>query len=85
MAILESTHWRDAARTPRFFFMDAFAAFPLLLFLLHIRLWTFLLALGFIAFFAILERFKFTLPVFFRFVRSFLAGPLRMAKPWWKN
>ena len=85
MAILESTHWRDAARTPRFYFMDAFSALPLLLFFLHMRLWTFILAIVFIAFFIVLERFKFTLPVFFRFIRSFLAGPLRTAKPWWRT
>lgn len=85
MAILESTHWRDAARIPRFYFMDAFAAFPLLFFFLHIKLWTFLTAIGFIAFFILLERFKFTIPVFFRFLRTTLAGSLRTAKPWWKE
>lgn len=84
MPILESTHWRDAARTPRFFFMDAYAAFPFLVLLLHIRLWTFLFAAGFTIFFATLERFKFTLPVFFRWFRATLAGPIRVAKPWWR-
>jgi len=77
-------HWRDCARTPRFFFMDAYAFFPLFLFVLHIRLWTFLTALGFMAFFILLERFKFTIPVFARWVRSTLAGPLRVAKPSWR-
>ncbi len=85
MAILETTHWRDAARMPRFYFMDAFAAFPLLLFLLHIKLSTFLIAIGFTLFFTILERFKFTVPVFFRWIRATLAGPLRTAKPWWRE
>jgi intracellular multiplication protein IcmT len=85
MAILDSTHWRDAARTPRFYFMDAFAAFPLLLFLLHIKLWTFLTAIAFIGFFIILEKFKFTVPVFFRWLRSTLAGPHRGARPWWRE
>lgn len=83
--ILESTHWRDVARMPRFFFMDAFAAFPSLLFLLHIRLSTFLIAIGCTIFFAVLEKFKFTVPVFFRWIRSTLAGPLRTAKPWWRE
>jgi intracellular multiplication protein IcmT len=85
MAILETTHWRDASRTPRFYFMDAFAAFPLLLLLLHIRLWTFLTALAFMAFFVILEKFKFTLPVFFRWIRATIAGPTRTAKPWFRE
>ena len=46
-----SSHWRDAARNPRFFFVDAYAAFPLILMLLHIRLWTFLVALSAMGFF----------------------------------
>ncbi len=85
MAILESTHWRDAARTPRFYFMDAFAAFPLLLFLLHIRLWTFITAILFIAFFILLEKFKFTIPVFFRWIRATIGGNLRTARPWFRE
>lgn len=78
-------HWRDSARTPRFYFMDSLAAFPLLIFFLHIRLWTFLLALSIIIFLMILERFKFTIPVFMRWFRTTLAGPLRVAKPWWRT
>lgn len=78
-------HWRDIARTPRFYFMDSLAAFPLLLFLLHIRLWTFLAALAIIVFLMVLERFKFTIPVFMRWLRSTLAGPLRITKPWWRS
>ena len=85
MPILDTTHWRDVARTPRFYFMDAFAAFPLLLFFLHIRLWTFLTAIAFVAFFVLLERFRFTIPVFFRYIKSTVAGPFRSAKPWWRS
>jgi intracellular multiplication protein IcmT len=78
-----NAHWRDSARSPKFFFVDAYAAFPLLAFLLHIRWWTFFLALSSIAFFALLERFGFTLPVFKRILRVFLAGNHRIARPWW--
>ena len=78
-------HWRDAARTPRFYFMDSLAAFPLLLFFLHMRLWTFILVLCIIIFLVILERFKFTLPVFKRWLFATLAGPIRVAKPWWRQ
>ena len=76
---------RDSSRTPRFFFIDAFAAFPLVLVLLHICWWTFSLALIAILFFVILERFKFTLPVFRRWVKTTLAGPIRYAYPWWRQ
>ena len=78
-------HWRDIARTPRFFFIDSLAAFPLLLFIMHIRLWTFITAIVIMGFLLVLERFKFTLPVFFRWMRSTLAGPLRVSKPWWRT
>lgn len=78
-------HWRDTARIPRFYFMDSLAAFPLLIFLLHIRLWTFIAALCVILFLVILEKFKFTLPVFKRWFVTTLAGPLRVAKPWWRK
>ncbi len=77
--------WRDSARPPRFFMVDALAAMPLLLFLLHIRLWTLYLALGTMVFFAILERFNFTVPVFLRWTRSTLAGPIRVARPIWRE
>lgn len=77
--------WRDSARNPRFFLIDARAAFPLLLFLLHITLWTFLLAVVVMAFFGMLERYGFSLTVFLRWLRSTLAGPRKVAIPWWKE
>ena len=85
MAILETTHWRDSARRPRFFAVDAFAVFPLLFFCLYPRLISFLITLAIILFFAILERFHFTLPVFFRWLRAQFAGPFRFSKPWWRK
>ena len=77
--------WRDSARSARFFIVDYRAAFPLLLFLLHIRLWTFCLALA--AMFALygLERYGYTVPVFLRLVRCWLAGPRKFARPWWRK
>lgn len=83
--ILESTHWRDAARTPRFYFMDAYAVFPIAIFLTHMSLTTLLISFVFISFFVMLEKFKFTIPVFRRWFRATLAGPLRIAKPWWRG
>ena len=75
-------HWRDSARIPRFFLIDARAAFPLLLFLLHIRVWSFLLALVAMA---LLERYGFSVTVFLRWLRTVLAGPRKIAIPWWKE
>jgi intracellular multiplication protein IcmT len=80
-----NAHWRDSARTAKFFVIDATAVFPLLLFLVHIALWTFIVAAVIIGFFATLNRFGFSMPVFFRVFRSFIAGPRKIAIPWWAN
>lgn len=78
----DNAHWRNSARHPRLFMIDAYAAFPFLLFLLHIRWWTFGLALLTAIFFAVLERVGFTIPVFRRWLKVFLAGYRRPARPW---
>ncbi len=80
----ETAHWRDSARSARFFMVDARAAFPIFLFLMHIRIWTGVLVLVSAVFFGILEHYGFTVPVFLRWVRSFLAGSIRLSKPWWR-
>ena len=78
-------HWRDSARNPRFFLIDARAAFPLLLFLLHIAWWSFILAIATMTFFGLLERYGFSLTVFLRWMRTIFAGPRKTAIPWWKE
>jgi intracellular multiplication protein IcmT len=82
--VLTEAHWRDSARQPRFFLIDARAAFPLLFFLLHIRLWTFTVSLLGMAFFGLIEHYGFSLSVFLRWLRLTLAGPRKLAIPWWK-
>lgn len=77
-------YWRDSARIPRFFTIDARAAFPLLFFLLHIRLWSFIVAVCATIFFAALERYGFTVSVFFRWFRGILVGKRKIAVPWWR-
>jgi intracellular multiplication protein IcmT len=74
-----TAHWRDSSRTPKFFVLDAFSAIPLLLMLLHIRWWTFFTAVGVCVFFMVLNRFGFTLPIFLRWLRAFIAGNQRVA------
>lgn len=81
----ENAHWRDSARSAKFFFVDAKAAFPLILFLVHIKLWTFIVALIIMTFFTLLSRYGFSVEVFLRIFRSTLAGPRKMAIPWWSN
>ena len=80
-----SAHWRDSAKNARFFFIDAIAAFPMLLFLVHIKMWTFIIAMIAMTFFTILNRFGYSVELFLRIVRSMLAGSRKMAIPWWTN
>ncbi len=75
--------WRDSSRIPRFFGLDARACFPLLVFLLHIKLWSFILALAATVFFAALERYGFRLTVFLRWLRNRMAGNRKVSRSWW--
>ncbi|PJD92794.1 MAG: phosphoesterase [Legionella sp.] len=79
-----SAHWRDSARSARFFMVDARAAFPIFLFLMHIRVWTGLLVVFSAIFFGILEHYGFTVPVFLRWLRLFFAGSVKSSTPWWQ-
>ena len=78
-------HWRDSARNVRLGFIDFRACFPLLILIFHIRLWTFIFAVVATIFFTALERYGFTVAVFLRWIRSFLAGSRKIAQPWWKR
>lgn len=79
----ETAHWRDSARNARFFIVDARAAFPIFLFLMHIQVWTGVLVLVSAAFFGIIEHYGYTVPVFLRWLREQLAGPVKTSTPWW--
>lgn len=79
-----TAHWRDSARTTRFFMVDARAAFPIFLFLMHIRVWTGILVLVSAVFFGVIEHYGFTVPVFLRWLRGFFAGPIKSSQPWWR-
>lgn len=76
-------HWRDSARNVRFWIVDYRACFPLLLFIFHISWTTLIIVVVSISFFAALERYGFTVSVFGRWLRSFMAGPRKVAKPKW--
>lgn len=79
-----NAHWRDSARSPKFFFVSAQAAYPLLLFLVHIKLWTFLLVLSVVLSLALLEYFGFTPIKFIRAFKVFLVGKMKYKKGWWE-
>ncbi len=79
------SHWRDSARSARFFMVDARAGFPIFFFLMHIRIWTGVIVIMSLVFFAIIEHYGFTVPVFLRWLRSFFAGGHKMSRPWWQS
>lgn len=73
------SHWRNTQKPARFFALDARAFFAILLFLLHARLWTFILAIVVMFGFWILERQGLTFESALRAFRSWILGRNRPA------
>ncbi|MHA7840899.1 MAG: IcmT/TraK family protein [Gammaproteobacteria bacterium] len=84
-SVSSTTAWRDSARIAKFFIIDARAAFPFLFLFVHIRLWTFILATVTTAAFAILDYYGFSVVVFMRALRTFIAGKRKLSRPWWRK
>ena len=76
-------HWRDSARPIRFFMMDGQSFYPIFLIVVWPRLWTLCIALVATIFFSILMHYGLTLSVFFRWLRTTVAGSRKYARPWW--
>lgn len=76
-------HWRDSARPIKFFIFDGSAAFPVVIMIMHISWWTLGISVFLMIFFSMLNRVGFTPLVFGRWLRSILAGPRKLAVPWW--
>ncbi len=83
MASTADAHWRDSARSVKFFMWDGRAAFPVVIFLMHMTLWTLGITVVLIMFFSILNRYGFTPIVFFRWTRGLIAGGHKISIPWW--
>lgn len=77
--------WRDSARVAKFFIIDARAAFPFLFLLVHIRLWTLVLATVTTVAFATLDYYGFSVIVFMRTLRTFIGGKRKLSRPWWRK
>ena len=69
------SHWRDSARTPRFFIIDARAGFAVLIFMLHPRWSTLIFVVIVIAILGVLHRFGVSLTAAVRIMRGWLTGP----------
>lgn len=72
-------HWRNTQKPARFFIFDARAAVAVMLFLVHMRLWTLLVVIVIMIIFWIFERFGLTFDSAIRAVRCWFLGIIRPA------
>lgn len=73
------SHWRNTQKPARFFVLDARVFAAIFLFLVHARLWTFILALIVMLVFWIFERFGLTFESALRAFRRWILGYRRPA------
>jgi len=74
-------HWRDSARTPMFFTVDARAALIVLLFFLRPSWYTFGAVIFVIVLLSVLNYFKIPLMVAFRILKGTIAGRIKHRFP----
>lgn len=67
-------YWRDTAQPLLLGFMSAYVTIPLMMFLLHIRLWTFLLLVATVIVMTVIERYGYSPPVALLALRARIAG-----------
>lgn len=72
-------HWRNTQKPARFWILDARAAIFLALFLIHMRTWTFVLAVLSMFIFYIFERMGLTFAAALRAIRCYILGRNRPA------
>jgi intracellular multiplication protein IcmT len=70
-------HWRNTQKTVRFFTLDARAAIPLFVCVLHFRPYTLAVSVIVVALFYIAERRGLTFEAAIRAFRVFIIGPKR--------
>lgn len=78
-------HWRETYKPARFFFMDARAGVPVLLTLLHFRIWTVTLTVLWIGLFWLLERRGLSFATSLRALRAWAIGDDRPRLPLFKS
>lgn len=79
MAFNSYNHWRNTARPVRFFNIDYRAGIFVFMFMMHIRLWTFLVLIGVIVGLLILERRGLSFNLALRRMRLWFIGKSRPA------
>jgi len=77
--------WRNTMLPVRVYVVDARVLIPLMIVLVHVRLWTLYVGLGGIAVFTALEWLGLTFPAAVRTARRWIVGRRRPAIPAWKK
>jgi hypothetical protein len=77
--------YKDVNRKTKFLAFDGRTAFPLLLFMLWPRMTTLYVLMGIVLTFFVLDRRGMPIEMFFRYIRSWLTGGIRTARPWWRK
>lgn len=72
--------WRDTARPLRFFIFDARVLMGLVIWALHMSMWTFYLALACMVSFSVLEFFGMSPVAALRAAKNFWTGDLRLSR-----
>jgi len=75
-------HWRNTMKPVRFFMLDARVAIFLMLFIVHMRMWTFLTFVFVCVFFWLLERRGLGFGAAMRTFRTWILGKKRPAWLW---
>lgn len=75
--------WRYAGLTPKIFGVPAIAYMPILLFLVHMKAWTLVLALGSIVIGWMLSFLGFDLKVLYGKMTQLIRGKRIVAHGWW--
>lgn len=70
-------HWRNTMKPVKFFMLDARAATPFFLLLLHARFWTLYLCVLCTTIFVLVERRGYTVPAALRALKSWIFGAKR--------
>jgi intracellular multiplication protein IcmT len=77
--------WRNTMLPVRIYVADARVLIPMLVMLVHVRLWTLYVAISGIVVFAVLEWLGLTFPAAMRTLRRWIVGSRRAAIPAWKK
>lgn len=72
------SHWRDSALRPRFFTVDARAAFFVVIFMMRPNWYTFGTVVVVLIILSILNYYQFSLIASFRLLRGLLTGPKKV-------